>query len=252
MTIKPVNVIIKLIATLEESKMSFEETLEIQTLEITTIDPPNTYRREDGFCIDLKSGIICIASIIPDFNTANTLEVERALEKGTVPKEIYRKNYFFTNERGFTQDLVREAIIVQIEPPYMYATVGLGNARIKNLLTHDQADHLLAIDKEFQSLMLLAERDEEKPINSMGLVDLFLFKFNSICTGFMLKTKTPFLGKKGIHPYVNNGLCIVNNPLRNPVAFINCLQLASFLRGDGIRFSLEELNEICEKYGKTP
>ena len=218
--------------------MSFKK-----TFAITTIDPPGTTRMEDGFCVNLRYGTINIVSVIPDFQHVPFDIVTETLKESD--QEIRRRMFYFPKNRGFVTYEARRALVVKIKYPYVHAIVGIGKAIIRQQLTYQQADEMLQSSPSLKVVHDYTSNQVGKVLDAKNIILHLLEKFNDACASAM-KSKNMYLFNRR-HGIVTIGKDFgeFNRPLRDPVSFINCLRLVTYLETGLWRFAdKRQLSEL--------
>lgn len=215
------------------------------TLGITTIDNPDTKRREDGFMVDLKSRTINLVSVVPNFELASLQLVEKSLASQSLDGKDGK--FFFPKGEGLSTAKVRKVLIVSFPPPYDQANVGIGKAIIIQRLTYNEANYFLETDPTLKAVSAFTSMELQSPFLSNDLIHHLGYKFNTACAEAMKNNNIPYLGRDKQRASTRTGFCVTSKPLRDAVAFINCFQLSTFLETGEKHFSRKHLRRLTQK-----
>lgn len=211
-------------------------------LGITTIDDLDTKRREDGFLIDLKTGIIQLATVIPNFSDD---AIARARESIFTKHEgRYGVGKYFPREKGFQPTVEKNALILSMFPPYAKGKVRIGKAVILQKFDSRFANLHFSTDPHLKGIASFVSREIKSPINSGTVVRYLLQKFNSSCAEVMMSMDLPHLFREGGKVSNSGGIFTINKPMRDAVSFFNCLQFVHFLEHNEVAFTSGELSSL--------
>lgn len=217
-------------------------------LKLVTIDQPDTRRREDGFHVDLSTKVISLASFVPDFSLADFEKVKHAfaVEPGGRTESFF-PNSAVSERFGFTGHETHTGFIVSMAPPYDQAEVTLGTAKVDQCLTYDIAHGFMDINPMLHAVYYYVADEIGFPLSMSDMIRHLSYKLNSACTDAMKRAGVPRLGRRDDRSVVSDGLSWVSTPLRHPSAFINSLQLSSYLTTGKPHFTRKELADLLEE-----
>jgi hypothetical protein len=200
-------------------------------LRLTTIDSRETWAPEDGFAAIPKEGTLYFASVVPPLEKANfdlirSMFRQRRAQSG---RSLFAKKHTL----GISKDHLSKGIIMTVTKPFDTCILTYGIIKGRRTLTHHQAKIILleSKDQELNMLQDYCMGYNQSAFSPSTYVETVLEIFNAAAEDAMREHGLPFLGTEVKYGpiLISHGRCVVNKPLRNIVALVNCLQLSHYL-----------------------